>query len=237
MEQQDRIAQLRERVAQEVREARERADRWLLVHLERKSDGTISLGADTVFEGFEKSRELRGPRWRTLRNAREFSDAGFRLVVAGELTAYIVFHRLLEGNVPPGVIMHSDSVARWAPACVEAAPTINSVRGFLNPEISENKGLSAKRAGRATRSRLTSVGCLLCGATSALTLHHLIPRAAGGATEEINLLSVCRQCHDGIHDGTIDVTDFVMKVFLERIRHNVESIKRLGEGPASADDA
>lgn len=230
-----RIAQLREALSQEVLAARARSDEWLLVHLSVKREGAISLGVDSVFEGFQESRELRGPRWRTLQSAREFSHVGFRLVVAGEKTAYAVFQRLLTGDVPPGMIMHVDAVHRWAPNCAEIVPTVNSVRGFLNPELPENRSLGTRRPGRAMRNRLTAIGCRLCGSTSELTLHHLIPRVAGGATEECNLLSVCRPCHDAIHNRQVDVNDLVMQVSVQRIRQIVRSVEEqeLGLGHAN----
>ncbi len=223
MEQEIRTAQLRERLRQEVLVAGAKSDQWLLVYLARKPDRTISLGVDSMFEGFQDSRELRGPRWRTLQSARGFLDIGFRLVIAGEMTAYVVFQRLLVGDLPRGVIMHVDAVHRWAPDCVGIVPTLNSVRGFLNPALPENRSRGAKRPGRVTRDRLTARGCRLCGRSSDLSLHHLIPRAAGGATEECNLLSVCRPCHDGIHDGKINVQDLVMQGSLERVRQILAS--------------
>lgn len=229
MQSEDRIAQVHERLRQEILRARTRSDRWLLVHLSLKDSRTISLGADSVFEGFRESRELRGPRWRTLQNAREFSDVGFSWVVAGELTAYLLFQRLLDQNVPPGVIMHVDAVHRWAPKCAEIVPSLNSVRGFLNSELPENKGRGARRPGRITRDRLTRVGCRLCGSTSNLTLHHLIPREAGGATEQENLLSVCRPCHDAIHSGEVDVRDLIFQVSIERTQGILKSIQDRGD--------
>jgi hypothetical protein len=216
MKPKNQVTQARRRIVEEVRAARTRNDQWLLVHLTRKGDGPISLGAETVFEGFRNSRELRGPRWRTLASTQEFSADGFSWVVAGELTAYVLFHQLLADNVPKGVIMHYDAVHRWAPQCAELTPTVNSVHGFLNADLSENQGRSAKRPGRVTRARLTSSGCHLCGSRLEVTLHHLIPRQMGGATEEENLLSVCRPCHDAIHSGQIDVADLVMEVSVKR---------------------
>lgn len=199
-------AKAQKRIVEEVRAARMRNDQWLLVHLTRKGDRVISLGADTVFEGFRDSRELRGPRWRTLDSAKEFYDAGFSWMVAGDLTAYVLFHQILAGNVPKGVIMHCDAVHRWAPQCAEITPTVNSVDGFLNANLTENRCQTAKRPGRVTRARLKSRGCELCGNQLEVTLHHLMPREMVGATEEENLLSVCRPCHDSIHRGKIDVS-------------------------------
>ena len=236
MQREDRIVHLRARLREEVLAAKARSDQWLLVHLSVKPDRTISLGADSVFQGFRGLRELRGPRWQTLQSSREFSDSGFSCVVAGEMTAYIMFQRLLSGDVPPGVIMHIDAVHRWAPKCAEIVPTLNSVLGFLNPELPENKSRTARRPGRATRDRLTNTGCRLCGNTCNLTLHHLIPREAGGATEEENLLNVCRSCHDEIHNGKLDVTNLVMEVSIKRTQHLLKSIQDEGCRPGDADD-
>jgi hypothetical protein len=215
----DALVQLRKRIAEEVRIARGMDDRWLLIGLTRKDAGSIAQSPDTIFEGFKDSRELRGPRWRTLANAREFSDAGYSGVIAGELTASILFRQLLAGKVPKGIIMHVNAVQRWAPKCAEIGASVNSIRGFLNPETPENRGLGAKRPGRVTRARLTAGGCRLCGGQTELTLHHLIPREMGGATEAENLLSVCRPCHDAIHRGEISVAGLMMEVSLKRLNH------------------
>lgn len=223
MRQEDSLTKLRQRVAEEVRTARARDDRWLLVHLTRRDGGQVALGSDTLFRGFEDSRELRGPRWRPLASAQEFSDIGYSGVVAGELTASLLFRQLLAGKVPKGVVMHVDSVHRWAPQCAEIKATVNSVHGFLNPEVAENRSRGAKRPGRVTRARLTSGGCQLCGSKLELTLHHLIPREMGGATEKENLLSVCRPCHDAIHRGELDVTELMMEVSLKRVMQLLQS--------------
>lgn len=99
-----------QRITEEVCAAMARDDRWLLLQLTRQPDRTISLGADTVFAGFQDSRELRGPHWRTLADAWEFSDVGYSWVIAGERTAFVFFRQLLAGNVPEGVFMHADAI-------------------------------------------------------------------------------------------------------------------------------
>jgi hypothetical protein len=227
--QSNRIAQLQERLSTEVSAARENDDRWLLVHLSVKGDKAISLGSDSTFHSFEDSRELRGPRWRTLDSARQFADLGYSWVIAGELSAYLVFQRLLNKVVPLGIIMHVNAVYRWAPKCAEIVPTLNSVRGFLNPDLPENKGRAARRPGRVTRSRLTNSPCRICGSTENLTLHHVIPREAGGATEEENLLNVCRPCHESIHAGQLNVIDLTMEVSIKRAELILKSIQPQGQ--------
>lgn len=223
MRQEDSLTEFRRRVVEEMRIALARDDRWLLIHLTRKDGGKIALGSDTLFQGFQDSRELRGPRWRTLASAQEFAEIGYSGVVAGELTASLLFRQLLAGKVPKGVVMHVDAVHRWAPKCAEITATVNSVHGFLNSEAAENRSRAAKRPGRVARARLTSGGCHLCGSKLELTLHHLIPREMGGATEEENLLSVCRPCHDAIHRNELDVTELMMQVSVKRVVQLLQS--------------
>ena len=220
----DKSLEIKDRVRLEIQAALREKDQWLLVHLSRKPDGTVSIGSDTVFGGFENSRELRGPRWQSLSSAREFKDQGFKWIVAGELSAAVLFRQLLNGVTPPGVIMHIRSVKRWAPECAEFHPTLNSVQGFVNPSLPENKSLAARRPGKKKRDELKASGCSCCGSKTEVTLHHLIPREMGGATEEDNLLAVCRPCHDAIHSGDLDVTDLVLQVNLKRVKNLISSI-------------
>src|SRR5207302_8664114 len=49
--------------------------------------------------------------------------------------------------------------------------------------------------------------CELCGAVATagrtITPHHVKSRGAGGGDDRGNLVSVCPECHRGIHDGSI----------------------------------
>jgi hypothetical protein len=36
-----------------------------------------------------------------------------------------------------------------------------------------------------------------------LEVHHIVFRSNGGSDEQENLITLCKQCHDGIHDGTV----------------------------------
>jgi hypothetical protein len=47
-----------------------------------------------------------------------------------------------------------------------------------------------------------------------------------GATEEENLLSVCRPCHDAIHRGEIDVKGLLMEVSVKRANWLAQSTAR-----------
>jgi hypothetical protein len=214
----------KEKIRQEIRTALRAKDEWLLISLSRKGAGAISISSDTVWHGSEDDpRELRGPRWRTLASALEFSDIGYKWIVAGELSACVLKQQLLNNNVPREVIMHASAVERWAPECAKIKPAC--IQGFLNPTLPENKSRAAHRPGRATRKRMKSDVCALCGSTKDITLHHLIDRKFGGATEEENLLSVCNTCHDGIHAGKIDILDKVHQVWLKRFEYLIKQIR------------
>lgn len=215
----------KEKIRQEIRTALRAKDEWLLISLSRKGAGAISISSDTVWHGFDGHKELRGPRWRTLASALEYSDIGYKWIVAGELSAFVLFKQLKNNNVPRGVITHASAVERWAPDCSTVTPALNSIKGFKNPLTKENKSLAAKRPGRATRDRLTNNGCALCGTETNVTLHHLIHKEMGGATEEENLLPVCRQCHDDIHSWKLDISDRVFQVFARKVKYLIEQIR------------
>lgn len=42
--------------------------------------------------------------------------------------------------------------------------------------------------------------CQRCGRKRRLTIHHIMPRAEGGANEPVNLITLCIKCHDYIED-------------------------------------
>jgi 5-methylcytosine-specific restriction endonuclease McrA len=48
-------------------------------------------------------------------------------------------------------------------------------------------------------------GCVVCGATENLTVHHLIAVSDGGGNEPTNLAVVCQRHHDAIHRGEIEL--------------------------------
>ena len=74
--------------------------------------------------------------------------------------------------------------------------------------------------------------CYYCPATEDLTLHHLIRREMGGATEPENLLVVCRECHDLIHEGHIDDSELVMAVFAKKSDNTVKKVTSGGDEKA-----
>ena len=43
--------------------------------------------------------------------------------------------------------------------------------------------------------------CVRCGSATNLEAHHMVPVAAGGTHEIENLVTLCRRCHQEIHDA------------------------------------
>lgn len=43
--------------------------------------------------------------------------------------------------------------------------------------------------------------CSSCGTKMFLTIHHVIPKSAGGKNDKGNLMVLCRICHDGEHSA------------------------------------
>lgn len=55
-----------------------------------------------------------------------------------------------------------------------------------------------------------------------LEVHHIIPRSRGGSHEGINLVTMCRHCHDRVHNGNVQAPDDSMG-YVGRLREEVKS--------------
>lgn len=137
----------------------------------------------------------------------------------------ILAKHLLDGGEPRGVIMHQEAVHRWAPECGRPSPVISSVRGFIGPASPLYPKLGARRPGKALRRRLAKK-CSFCGTKRALTLHHLVRREWGGATEPENLLCLCRDCHDRVHRGELNDRELIWGVGAARIERMLGDLQK-----------
>ena len=67
-----------------------------------------------------------------------------------------------------------------------------------------NYEFSSRRAAVLHRDSYT---CQICGKThTRLEVHHIIFRRQGGTDDENNLITLCGDCHNGIHNGKIVLT-------------------------------
>lgn len=64
-----------------------------------------------------------------------------------------------------------------------------------------NYGYSSRRSAILHRDEYT---CQCCGKKNCrLEVHHIVFRSNGGTNDEENLITLCKDCHKGIHKGTI----------------------------------
>ena len=64
-----------------------------------------------------------------------------------------------------------------------------------------NYGYSSRREAVLHRDNYT---CQCCGKKNCrLEVHHIKFRSNGGTDDEKNLITLCKECHDGVHDGTV----------------------------------
>jgi hypothetical protein len=197
-----------DRLRAEIMTARSKDDRWLLVSFSYGATGMVAYAADTKFAGFSKHRVLRSPRWRGLDNAAGFHDIGYPMIVAGELTTAVLLRKIIDRPSFTGAVIHCKVLEELLPELARPASAIDAPDGFVGEMSDRYSSLGARRPGKAVRRRLTA-SCKFCGATRDLTLHHLVHRQMGGATEANNLLCVCRSCHERVHAGKVDFTQFV----------------------------
>jgi len=107
----------------------------------------------------------------------------------------------LGGNALVAADLAEEHLARMV-APREVAP--RGPIGFLTAS-SLSEGQLARRPSRTVRDRVferDGHACRRCGsgsATARLTRHHVLPRSAGGLTQENNLVTLCEACHEASH--------------------------------------
>lgn len=80
-----------------------------------------------------------------------------------------------------------------------------------------NYGWSSRREAILNRDGYT---CQICGKKhTRLEVHHIIFRSKGGTDDESNLITLCEDCHSGIHNGSIVLTKKPKKLNLKHDTH------------------
>lgn len=78
-------------------------------------------------------------------------------------------------------------------------------------------GYSSRRKAVLHRDNYT---CQCCGKKDCqLQTHHIIYRIHGGSDDENNLITLCKECHKGVHDGTIVLDKKPKKMKLKHATH------------------
>lgn len=78
-------------------------------------------------------------------------------------------------------------------------------------------GFASRREAVLHRDNYT---CQICGKKHArLEVHHIIFRSQGGTNDESNLITLCEECHAGIHDGKIVLDKKPKKLNLKHATH------------------
>lgn len=80
-----------------------------------------------------------------------------------------------------------------------------------------NYGHSSRRKAVLHRDNYT---CQCCGKKNCqLQTHHIIYRSHGGSDDENNMITLCKECHKGVHDGTIVLDKKPKKMNLKHATH------------------
>jgi len=83
-----------------------------------------------------------------------------------------------------------------------------------NPVVLKNKwlyqrginyGFANTKAYVLNRDRHTCQQCKGKSKESRLEVHHIVPRSQNGSDEQDNLITLCKVCHDKVHDGKINL--------------------------------
>lgn len=80
-----------------------------------------------------------------------------------------------------------------------------------------NYGYSSRRKAVLHRDNYT---CQCCGKKNCqLQTHHIIFRSQGGTDDEDNMITLCKECHEGVHNGTIILDKKPKKMNLKHATH------------------
>jgi 5-methylcytosine-specific restriction endonuclease McrA len=80
-----------------------------------------------------------------------------------------------------------------------------------------NYGYSSRREAVIHRDNYT---CRCCGKRhTRLEVHHIVFRSQGGTDDEKNLITLCKDCHDAIHNGTLVLTKKPRRLSLKHATH------------------
>lgn len=80
-----------------------------------------------------------------------------------------------------------------------------------------NYEFSSRRDAVLHRDKYT---CQICGKKHVkLEVHHIVYRSQGGTDDEDNLITLCEDCHDALHDGQIILTKKPRKMNLKHATH------------------
>ena len=69
------------------------------------------------------------------------------------------------------------------------------------------RGKEHSRAQRRGRER-DQFTCQICGSSDHTEGHHIFDYSFGGAASEDNIITLCHNCHQGVHNGIIDLFKF-----------------------------
>ena len=80
-----------------------------------------------------------------------------------------------------------------------------------------NYGWASKREAILNRDRYS---CQICGKKhTRLEVHHIIYRSNGGTDDENNLITLCEDCHSGIHNGKVVLFKKIKRLNLKPATH------------------
>lgn len=216
------------------------ANRYYQLTLTATPDGKLAWGAYSHFVDFtdETGRfELRAPSIiKADKLAKLYTELGERYVVVNDersLAAFLMMggHGLIESSI----------AARWLADVLKPAPVARSGPvGFKSLAVIPTPELNRAptRKQRLRILRRDNYRCRICGERPAdnvhvkLHIHHMRMWSKGGLTEDINLITICETCHDGLEpheDWTLLqlVPGASLRDHLDRERDEyVEGVKR-----------
>ena len=178
--------------------ADEQGNIWYLSEIEVRNDIAPTMKERATHRRNRRNRKTRyrPARWSNRKNS--IKKGRFSPTMTSKIEAHLREIRFVQALLPiTAIVLETGTFDPHA---------------LKNPEVLENKwlyqqginyGFANTKAYVLTRDDYTCQHCKGKSKDKKLEVHHIVFQSQNGSDEEVNLLTLCKTCHDGLHAGTI----------------------------------
>ena len=184
---------------------------------ELRSDIKKKMDTRRMYRHNRRSRKTRYRKPRFLNRRNSIREDRFPPSVKHKVQAHIDEIEFCKKILPvlnENIILE---VSQFDTALMKNPNLINERVGHWGYQKGFNYGYSSRRSAILHRDNYT---CQCCGKKNCrLEVHHIKFRSDGGTDDEENLITLCKDCHKGVHAGTVELNKKPKKMRLKYATH------------------
>lgn len=166
---------------------------------ELRNDIKKKMDAKRAFRRNRRSRKTRYRKPRFLNRSNSIKSDRLPPSIKHKVQAHIDEIEFCKKILPVSDLILE--VSQFDTALMKSPSLMNEKVKHWGYQKSFNYGYSSRREAILHRDNYT---CQCCGKKNCrLEVHHIKFRSNGGTDDEENLITLCKECHDGIHAGTV----------------------------------